>query len=101
MSEEDYEYISQPAPNDPALELIHIIVDIPLLCRFSGSLSVSQGEACQDFLSACLAQMERHKAWYSRWEERIGGSPSIYGPGNYRSTLAVPYHSFLDLILTD
>lgn len=85
MSEEDYAYITQPAPSDPMLELIQIIANISLLSKASGSICVSQGEACQNLLLGCIAQEKRHMAWYSRWEERIGGGPSLYGPGKYVS----------------
>lgn len=92
MSEEDYEYISQPAPSDPMLELIHIIIDISLLSKRSDSIDVSKGEASQDLLLSCLAQKEKLMTWYSRWEERIGEGPSVYGPGKYFYPLAVSFH---------
>lgn len=83
MSEEDYAYITLPAPNDPMLELIHLLADLSILSKASGSICASQGKACQNLLLGCISQMERHNTWYSRWEERIGGSPSVYAPGKY------------------
>lgn len=83
MSEKDYKYLSQPAHDDPLLELIHIIADISILCEKNDSIHASNIKLCQDFLSRCLAQKERQMNWYSRWEEKIGGRPSTYNPGHY------------------
>lgn len=100
MSEEDYAYITQPAPSDPMLELIQIIADISLLSKASSSICVSQGEACQNLLLGCIAQMERHTAWYTRWGVRIGGGPSLYGPGKYFIPLAGHFQPNLNKSLT-
>ncbi|KAJ5337336.1 uncharacterized protein N7506_005358, partial [Penicillium brevicompactum] len=78
MSKEDYGYLSQPTKNEPFLELIHILADLSLLCQKSSAICVSEYGACQGLLLACLIQKNKHEAWYARWEEKIGGRPSLY-----------------------
>lgn len=87
MSEEDYKYLSQPADDDPLLELIHIIADISILCEKTDYIHASHVQVCEDFLSRRLSQKEKQMNWYSRWEEKIGGRPSTYNPGHYPCSL--------------
>ncbi|CAG7930618.1 unnamed protein product [Penicillium olsonii] len=81
LSDDDYEYLSQPALGDPLLELFQIMADIGLLYKKGGSIFVSNDGSCQEFLSNCLVLQEKQMAWYHRWEGRIGWKESTYGPG--------------------
>ena len=92
MSEEDYGYLSQPTKNEPFLELIHILADLSLLCQKSSAICVSEYGACQGLLLACLIQKNKHEAWYARWEEKIGGRPSLYDQGR----IGVNFPSFFN-----
>lgn len=87
MSKDDYEYLTQCTQNDLFLELIHLLADLSLLCQKSSDVCVSELPACQNLLLACLTQQDKQKAWYSRWEEKIGGGPSLFDKGIYISRL--------------
>ncbi|KAJ5097993.1 hypothetical protein N7532_004994 [Penicillium argentinense] len=76
-NEQSSEIMAFRRDDTPLDQLLRLTTTSSVLSNVANTIDSSDNHACQCFLEDCLAQRDRILAWYSRWENDIGGSPAL------------------------